>query len=406
MKERKRFIYLLFFILTIFLEIVFRKTKILPDFFYNHITDVLWAASIFFGIGFLFKKVPTLIIFIFAITIVFSLDFVNFIPGSTMYALKKTYIYKLFYAYHFPSRNFFTYSVSIFVCSIFDIFMTKTKFDIKFHNRLRIIIFATALSLILMLIGLDNNIKTQTYEIVIDNLSPSLKGLRIVHISDLHSTIHKDNQNDLINKIKLLKPDLIVLTGDIADNNTGFLGTQLLLEGIKDVAPLFYSIGNHEVRARDFLEINERIKSYGVFSLENQVTKININNEVVFVGGLNDPEFYYMGSTLIKPSEALQAMHTDEVGLKILLSHRPEMFDLYKKQNYDLVFSGHAHGGQLQIPFILNGLYAPNQGFFPKYAGGVYKLNDKTNLVVSRGLSISGIPRVFNPPELVLVILK
>lgn len=406
MKSRNRFVYFLLFVFTIFLEIMFRKTKILPDYFYYQITDILWAASIFFGFGFLFKKFPTIVIFIFAITVVFSLDFIKFIPGSTMYAIKKTFIYKLFYAYHFPSRNFFTYSASIFLCSIFDIFMTKTKFDAKFYNRLKVIIITTALSIILMLIGLDNNIKIQTYEITIADLPPGLKGLKILHISDLHSTIHKNNQKDLIDKVIQLKPDLIFLTGDIADNNTGFLGTELLLEGIKNVAPLFYTIGNHEVRARDFLEINKRIKSYGVISLENQITKITINNEIVFIGGISDPECYYVDNNISKPADALKSIHTDEKGFKILLSHRPELVDLYKQQNYDLVFSGHAHGGQLQIPFILNGLYSPNQGFFPKYAGGVYSLNNKTNLIVSRGLSISAIPRVFNPPELVLVVLK
>lgn len=89
-----------------------------------------------------------------------------------------------------------------------------------------------------------------------------------------------------------------------------------------------------------------------------------------------------------------------------MLSHRPERIESYKKYNFDLVLSGHAHGGQVRIPFLLNGLYAPNQGLFPKYAGGLYTHNN-LNHVVSRGLSYNPkLPRIFNPPEIVIVELR
>ncbi|MDO4733224.1 MAG: metallophosphoesterase, partial [Bacillota bacterium] len=86
----------------------------------------------------------------------------------------------------------------------------------------------------------------------------------------------------------------------------------------------------------------------------------------------------------------------------ILLSHRPECTAFYESSGFDLELSGHAHGGQLRIPGLLNGLYAPNQGFFPKYAGGLYQLG-KTSLLVSRGLCKSRLPRVFNRPELAII---
>ena len=88
--------------------------------------------------------------------------------------------------------------------------------------------------------------------------------------------------------------------------------------------------------------------------------------------------------------------------VSVLLSHRPELTELYRGSGFDLVVSGHAHGGQVRVPLLLNGLYAPNQGFFPQYAGGLYDL-DGTALAVSRGLSISRLPRVFNPPEAVVI---
>ena len=96
----------------------------------------------------------------------------------------------------------------------------------------------------------------------------------------------------------------------------------------------------------------------------------------------------------------------NNTNFKILLAHRPELIELYKKFSFDLVLSGHSHGGQMRVPFILNGLYAPNQGLFPKYAGGSYKHNSMIH-IVSRGASFNPrLPRVFNPPEIVIIDIK
>jgi predicted MPP superfamily phosphohydrolase len=85
----------------------------------------------------------------------------------------------------------------------------------------------------------------------------------------------------------------------------------------------------------------------------------------------------------------------------ILLSHRPELFELYVESKADLVFSGHAHGGQFRIPFV-GGLIAPNQGLFPKYDAGIYE-EGNTTMVVSRGIGNSIVPfRINNRPEIVL----
>ena len=94
----------------------------------------------------------------------------------------------------------------------------------------------------------------------------------------------------------------------------------------------------------------------------------------------------------------------DDISIyKILLSHRPERIEYYRRFSFDLVLSGHTHGGQIRIPYIINGLFAPNQGFFPKYGGGIYK-HDNLIHIISRGLSINPIrPRIFNSPELVVI---
>ena len=90
---------------------------------------------------------------------------------------------------------------------------------------------------------------------------------------------------------------------------------------------------------------------------------------------------------------------------QILLSHRPELLSLYSESEFDVVFSGHAHGGQFRLPFI-GGLIAPDQGLFPTYTSGTYKL-DNTTMIVNRGLGNSIIPiRIFNRPEIVVVTLN
>lgn len=103
-------------------------------------------------------------------------------------------------------------------------------------------------------------------------------------------------------------------------------------------------------------------------------------------------------------ARVLDNLMDDNDGYTILLSHRPELFTTYTASGVDLVFTGHAHGGQFRIPFV-GGLVAPNQGFFPEYDAGLYTA-ETTNMVVSRGVGNSIIPlRINNRPELIVVTL-
>ena len=120
--------------------------------------------------------------------------------------------------------------------------------------------------------------------------------------------------------------------------------------------------------------------------------------------GVDDPQFMERTSMLDQAimQRKLQEIYVAEDSFKILLSHRPELFDVYVDHSMDLVLSGHAHGGQFRIPFF-GGLVAPNQGFFPKFDSGVYE-QDNTKMVLSRGIGNSIIPiRINNPPEIVYI---
>jgi len=229
--------------------------------------------------------------------------------------------------------------------------------------------------------------------------------IKIVLISDLHSTIHGKDQTILIDKIKFINPDLIVLAGDIFDDVVPMTGTQLLLSGISGIAPIYYVTGNHEYRG-DIWAIREELASHGVIILSDNYILIEIKNNEIIIAGIDDPDKKLFGSPNYNQNDSMEGAfrELDEISLyKILIAHRPEIIENYKKYSFDLILSGHTHGGQVRIPFIVNGLYAPNQGLFPRYGGGIYVHGNLTH-IISRGLSINPIlPRIFNPPELVII---
>ena len=153
----------------------------------------------------------------------------------------------------------------------------------------------------------------------------------------------------------------------------------------------------------------EYLKNSGVTVLRGNTQSVELNGNKIVVHGIDDPEMMTFSMVFTETQEQL-----NEVGknvnpdyYNILLSHRPEYIPEYMEYGFDLTLSGHAHGGQIRIPYLLNGLFAPNQGFFPKFAGGKYDLDGKT-AIVSRGLSKENtkLPRIFNPPELVFIIVN
>jgi predicted MPP superfamily phosphohydrolase len=209
--------------------------------------------------------------------------------------------------------------------------------------------------------------------------------------------------------IKNINPDLILLSGDIFDDVVPMTGTQLLLKGISGIAPVYYVTGNHDYLSYNIQTIREELRSYGVIILSDNYVIIEIRNNEIIIAGIEDPYKRIYETPDYNQNDSMESAfrELDEIPLyKILIAHRPEMIENYKKYSFDLVLSGHTHGGQVRIPLILNGLYAPGQGVFPKYAGGIYTHGNLTH-VISRGLSVNPrLPRIFNPPELVIIIIE
>lgn len=261
------------------------------------------------------------------------------------------------------------------------------------------------LSLILFVISVGiflhwNNTALQVtkYTVSSSRIPEGFDGFRIVQISDLHNTAFGKDNCRLLGDIRALSPDIIVITGDIVQASPKEKALQFARQAV-EIAPTYYVSGNHEYRM-DHETLFAELQEIGVHVLQNQSVSLEKNGERIRLAGVEDPVFDTKTSLEEKLLPLLQ-----EEAYTILLSHRPELFDSYVHCGVDLVFTGHAHGGQFRLPFI-GGLYVPNQGIFPKYDAGIFT-SGKTNMIISRGLGNSAFPiRLFNRPEIVAVTLK
>lgn len=256
---------------------------------------------------------------------------------------------------------------------------------------------------ILSFAAFDTRLETTYVTVESDKIS---RAVRVALISDLHSCDYGENQSELVTAIDAQNPDVVALCGDIFDDVLTEEKTLELLNAISEKYPCWYVTGNHEYwsgRADYFVG---KMKEYGINVLEGESQTVEINSQSLTICGVTDPDAVrYAGFPRSTAAQlASLANERDEEIFTLLISHRPELFEQYASHGFDLVLSGHAHGGQWRIPKILNGLYAPNQGLFPKYTSGAHTSGD-TTMVVSRGLAreTTRIPRICNRPELVIV---
>lgn len=270
------------------------------------------------------------------------------------------------------------------------------------------VIAVALLGLIAWTVWGNTALEINAYTIVSNRLPRGFSGFRIAQISDLHNARMGADNGKLLTLLREAEPDIIVITGDMVDSYHTDIGIALrFAESAMEIAPCYYVTGNHEARIAEYDDLKSGLESAGVVVLENQRIELERNGETVALIGVDDPSFqtdYLTGDSAAVMSGTLNRL-TGEDAFTILLSHRPELFDTYKAHGIDLVFSGHAHGGQFRLPFV-GGLVAPNQGLFPKYDSGLYTQGN-TNMLVSRGIGNSIIPiRFNNRPEIIVVELR
>ena len=252
-------------------------------------------------------------------------------------------------------------------------------------------------------------LEVNEFEIVSDRIPQGFDGFRIAQVSDLHNARFGEDNAKLIELLSQTEPDFIVLTGDLIDSRD--TDVEIALDFARqavEIAPVYYVSGNHESRVTAYMDLKMGLGNAGVIVLENQKVEITRGQEHITLMGIDDPSFredYLFGDAEFVARHAIENLQNESDGYTILLSHRPELFDLYVETEMNLVFSGHAHGGQFRLPFV-GGLVAPNQGFFPKYDAGQFT-EENTTMIVSRGVGNSIIPiRFNNRPEIVLVTLR
>jgi len=281
-------------------------------------------------------------------------------------------------------------------------------YKIGFKNS--VIMTLIILVLIMFFIWQNNAIEITKYSYVNSKIPKDFNGYSILQISDLHN---KDFNGRLVEKVKETEPNIIVITGDLIDRRNTKINIAIeFIEEISKVAPIYFVSGNHEQLSRKYILLKEKLGSLNVEIIDNSYRIFKKGNSEIGLLGLADPsieqseETYLWSNDIYYIKNNLEGLLADiDTDFNILLSHRPEQFNIYKEKGVNLVFSGHAHGGQIRLPFI-GGLFAPGQGVLPKYTSGIYSESD-TSMVVSRGLGNSIFPlRIFNRPELVVVTLK
>jgi predicted MPP superfamily phosphohydrolase len=257
----------------------------------------------------------------------------------------------------------------------------------------------------------DNfNIRTTEYTVENNAIPTDFNKFKILQISDLHNTNFGENNENLLNLINKEKPDVVFITGDSIDRiNTDIEVPIKLCENILKICDVYFVAGNHELYADPTMseEFIETLENIGVHVLKDSDAYIERNGEKIQIIGLADADNYKINYGENFKQDVINTIkNTDDSDcFTIVLSHHPELFPEYKNTDIDLVFSGHAHGGQFRIPLI-GGVVAPEQGLFPEYDAGVFTENN-TTMIVSRGLGNSIIPvRINNPPEIVIVTLK
>jgi len=241
-------------------------------------------------------------------------------------------------------------------------------------------------------------------------------------VTDLHSGYYGKDEAELIGMIDRETPDAVLMSGDIFDDRLSMDNARIFCEQIAGKYQCFYVTGNHEIWSPNENRIKEYLRSIGITVLDGTAETLTINGSVISFCGVDDPTYMTdaeweaqltsaetaADSASASDHNAATASASAQAPYKVLLSHRPERTKTYEAYNFDIIVSGHAHGGQWRIPLTKMGVHAPNQGQFPRYVDGLYELGNGSKMIVSRGLARERMPypRFFNHPEIVVITVE
>ncbi len=246
--------------------------------------------------------------------------------------------------------------------------------------------------------------ETTRYEIRSPRLPSAFDGFTIAHITDLHN---REFGARLIERIEAVRPDIIAVTGDTVHRENESGAAEKCLRAAAAIAPVYFVAGNHESVLKSYAAFRQTLTDMGVRVLSDRYETLTRGDDCIAVLGMRDPAFFAGGkaefcATLENKRDEIVAAG---IPYTVLLSHRPELFEKYAALGIDVTLCGHAHGGHVRLPFI-GAFYAPNQGLFPKYTEGLHTKEGMT-MAIGKGLGKSSwVPRIFNPPELAVEVLR
>lgn len=249
----------------------------------------------------------------------------------------------------------------------------------------------------------NETIVTETIAVSSDEIPRSFNGFKIAVLADIHGEIFGENSSYLLKKTAATYPDIIVMNGDLIDEVSHLEMLPDLLDGLVDIAPVFFVTGNHEWAVGCVDELFELLDAYGVTVLRNEYRTLTIDGETIVLGGIDDPNGPYDQK---QPDELMTEIREAQgEAYTVMLAHRNDSIQMWSELGADLVLSGHGHGGVVRLPFV-GGLIGVDRSLFPNYTAGLYTMGS-TDMVVSRGLGNSVVDfRLFNRPHLLVVRLE
>lgn len=284
-------------------------------------------------------------------------------------------------------------------------------------NKKIIVSICIVLIFISIVMCFINKIDVTKYTISNEKIPEEFNGFKIVQLSDFHSQGYRNTTEDIINKVKDINPDIIVMTGDMVSWDMEDIDeVKVLIKSLVELYPIYYIDGNHEhlaeiLRPGKYVAFIEFMKELGVTTIKNDYIEIYKGDKSINLYGINLPldgatGLYVNKFQLEKNYVEKTLPEVDNDKFNILLAHTPTFIKQYSQWGADLVLCGHMHGGIVRIPFTNIGLLSPERTIFPKYAAGKFKVNGSI-MIVNRGIGGSSFDlRLFNNPEITVITLR
>lgn len=279
------------------------------------------------------------------------------------------------------------------------------------NKLLKFVIYSIAAAAGAYCLVQNRQLRVEECRLVSERLPQQFEGKKILLIADLHKKRYGENFNNLMNSVLAAEPDYIFFSGDLySKDETDLLPKAALMKRLKEAAPVYYVLGNHEIRNMDNCEaLCYKLESMGINVLRNDMMRIYENGAYINVYGTQLPISCYINRK--GRYSNLKEITADDLDrylgkareneFNMLISHNPFFLEAYAEWGADMVFAGHCHGGCVRLPFV-GGILSPERKFFPKYTKGIYRCG-KTVMALTAGL---GKFRLNNPSEVMLCTLS